>query len=353
MERGLYEKDRIIPTPMQQLIQGEGSINQLNDLIGDNKNLPVFIITGNHFLVEQGLEFLGNKKVVHYLKKGSNVEEQEIQEAKQAFQDSGATILVAIGGGSVIDLAKAILYEIKSPIPKFIVAPTTAGSGSEATAFAVVYKNKKKHSLVSSSLLPQIVILDAALTYNLPPYLSAVSGMDALCQAIESYWNRNATKESMEFSAEAIRIWRANFFRAVIHKEKNARSEMLMAAHYAGKAINITRTTGPHALSYYLTSRFNIPHGHAVALFLPIFFIYNPPDKTLFELLEVSDQKEAASWVRETMKAVGMSTTLSELKIDKAQILDELLGEVNEERFANNPAPFNAGKLKRLIEEQI
>ena len=128
---------------------------------------------------------------------------------------------------------------------------------------------------------------------------------------------------------------------------------MLIAAHLAGKAINITRTTGPHALSYYLTSQFNIAHGHGVALFLPAFFLYNPPHKELYDLIGVKDGDEAANWVRETMRSVGLSITLSELKIDKTQIMDDLLQEVNEERFANNPASFDYDRLKQMLEEQI
>ena len=341
---------------MQKLINGEGSVEKIGALISGTKDNLVFLITGKHFLQNHDLDFLRNFNVQHYIKQGSNVEEVEIGLATKLFQQSGAETIIAIGGGSVIDLAKAIIYELRTSIgfvPNFLVAPTTAGSGSEATSFAVVYRNKKKISLIDPQLLPPIVILDPSLIYSLSTYQLAVSGMDALAQAIESYWNRNATPESRTFATEAIKSWKENFFLALTHKDKNAMAKMLMAAHLAGKAINITRTTGPHALSYYLTARFNVPHGQAVSLFLPVFILYNPPDTSLFELLGVKNEADAARWVRDTMKEAGLATTFSELGINKDDILDELLKDVNEERFANNPSPFDSKRLRQMLDELI
>jgi alcohol dehydrogenase class IV len=263
---------------------------------------------------------------------------------------------LAIGGGSVIDLSKALILkngEEKKPIPFFVAAPTTAGSGTEATHFAVVYKYKKKISLVDPVLLPQLVILDPVLTYSLTPYQTAVSGMDVLAQAVESYWNKNATGESKMHSIQAILTWKDFFINAVKSPDEKSREKMQYAAYLAGKAINITRTTGPHALSYFLTANHGIPHGHAVALFLPLFFLYNRNQEELYHLLGVENEKEAEHYILHCMKEAGLATKLSELNIDKENIIESLLDEVYEERFANNPMPFDSDKLKQLILEHL
>lgn len=256
-----------------------------------------------------------------------------------------------------MDLAKGIIYQLVqtlAPVPFFIAAPTTAGSGSEATAFAVVYKGKKKFSLVHLSLLPEIVILDPVLTYSLPAYQTAVTGMDAFAQAIESYWSRDATTESKEYAAKAITLCNKHLLNVVKNgNDETGRREMLEAANFAGKAINITRTTGPHALSYFLTANYNVPHGQAVALFLPLFFIYNSPGSDLCSLIGAIEYTEASQLVEQLMKEAGLATTLAELGIRYENVSEALLDEVNEERFANNPVAFDREKLKLLLTEHI
>ena len=256
----------------------------------------------------------------------------------------------------MIDLAKAIIVKCKERsglIPLFIAAPTTAGSGSEATAFAVIYRSKKKISIADPSLLPVIAILDPVLTYHLPAYQTAVSGMDVLAQAVESYWSKKANKESRAYAAEAILTWKEFFHRSVTDPDPMVRERMLWAAHLAGKAINITRTTGPHALSYYLTAHHQVPHGQAVALYLPVFFLYNDPERSLYDLLGVGTAGEAKNFIEEKIKSAGLATRYSELGLDKEKLLNSIPGEVNQERFDNNPVGFEWGKLKSLLEEYL
>lgn len=341
---------------MPRLIKGEGSIKEIAFEIKKAGYSAVFLICGKHFQKENGFSFLQEFKVTNFIKSGANVEEAEAEKAFNEFCLGSKQAIVAIGGGSVIDIAKYIIYKLAASslsIPFFAAVPTTAGSGSEATHFAVIYKGKKKISLAHDSLLPQLAILDPRLTYSLPSYQTAVSGMDVLAQAIESYWNVNVTNESRKYATESILIWKDFFIKAVTTPHPAAREGMLQAAHFAGKAINITRTTGPHALSYYLTSNFNIAHGQAVALFLPIFFYYNKPSTDLLQLLGVKNANEAVSWIQQKMKEASLAIMLTELGIEKEKVLDELLNEVNEERFANNPEKFDRKKLKQLIKEYL
>jgi len=341
---------------VQKLIKGAGSISLLSsELLAVDKK-EVFLISGLHFQkqIKEGL--LSEFKVDHYIKTPGYVTEDEIVLAFQKFSGNINQAIVAIGGGSVIDLAKVIIYRcIQSgiPAPLFITAPTTTGSGSEATHFAVVYKENKKYSLENQLLLPAVVVLDPVLTMSQTPYQSAVSGMDVLAQAVESYWNKNATLDSKKYAVESISIWKKYFLLSVNNPDLQARSEMQKAAYLAGKAINITRTTGPHALSYYLTAHFQIPHGQAVALFLPLFFIYNNPGNELLSLLDVHTVLEAKEFVQDVMKKTGLACSFEELGLHKELLIDELLNEVNQERFGNNPVQFDREHLKKLILEYL
>jgi len=341
---------------MPKLIKGEGSINEIGHEIEKAGYDAVFLICSRHFKRGNDFSFLHGKTVTIFVKTGTNVEMTEAKKAFEDFSKNKRQAIVAIGGGSVIDIAKYIIYrlaETSSPIPFFVVAPTTAGSGSEATHFAVIYQEKKKTSLAHHSLLPELVILDPQLTYSLPAYQRAISGMDVLAQAIESYWNVNATAESKDYASKSILKWKDFFIKSMTAPDTITNEGMQEAAYMAGKAINITRTTGPHALSYYLTANHHIPHGQAVAIFLPVFFYYNNPPGELLQLLEVKNNAEAAAMIREKMKEAGLATTLEELGIEKENIMEELLNEVNEERFSNNPAKFDREKLQQLITEYL
>jgi alcohol dehydrogenase len=341
---------------MQKLIQGEGSINEIAGELASRGYDSVFLITGKHFDMESNQGFLQQFNVSHFIKSGINVEEEEAERAFERYSQNTTQVIIAIGGGSVIDVAKYIIYRLTTfslPVPFFIAAPTTGGSGSEATHFAVIYKKKKKISLSHPSLLPQLVVLDPQLTYSLTAYQTAVSGMDVLAQSVESYWNVNANNQSKEYATESILLWKSFYSSSVEKADKVSRQGMQQAAYLAGKAINITRTTGPHALSYYLTANHNVPHGQAVALFLPLFFMYNQPQKNLCKLLDVEDEGGAIKMIQQKMQQAGLATRLNELGIEKENIIEYLLNDVNEERFANNPEKFDRQKLKQLIHHYL
>lgn len=338
----------------QKIIHGEDSIKELTAAIADYPS--IFLVTGNHFQLVDYPGLFKGLSVNHFTKSGLNVEEEEVEQAYNSFSLNSGSAIVAIGGGSVMDLAKAVIHrgiETSITVPFFAAIPTTAGSGSETTHFAVVYRQKRKYSLVHPGLLPKLVVLDPALTYTLTPYQTAVSGMDAFSQAVESFWNVNATEESRQYASESIILWKESFLTAVDQPSSEARRKMLWASHMAGKAINITRTTGPHALSYFLTSHHGVPHGHAVALFLPLFFLYNDPGNELYSILGVNDGPEAREMIQKVMKQTGLATNFSELGLNKDEIINALLDEVNEERFANNPVPFDREKLKQLMQEHL
>ena len=205
-----------------------------------------------------------------------NPKYEEVVDGVKVFNENICDTIVAVGGGSAIDVAKCIkLFSnmdskgnyLKQQISpngiKLIAIPTTAGTGSESTRYAVIYYNGEKQSVTHDSCIPSAVVFNPYFLFSLPDYQKKATMLDALCHATESFWSVNSTKESIEFATQAITIILANY-KGYFINEIQACKQMLMAANLAGKAINITQTTAGHAMSYKLTSLYGIAHGHAV-----------------------------------------------------------------------------------------
>lgn len=199
----------------------------------------------------------------------------------ELFRAEQCDAIIAVGGGSTMDVAKCIkLYSnmigngeeggflgqeiISNDIP-FLAVPTTAGSGSEATRFAVIYYDGKKQSISSESCIPDTVLFDITFLMTLPDYQKKATMCDTICHAIESYWSVNSTQESKEYSMEAIQGAMANM-EGYLNNTDTGNAGMLKASHFAGKAINISQTTAGHAMCYMITSMFGCAHGHASML---------------------------------------------------------------------------------------
>lgn len=189
--------------------------------------------------------------------------------------------IMAVGGGSAMDVAKCIkLYTmlpgdgadgvwlkaeiVPNGIP-FLAMPTTAGTGSEATRYAVIYYEGAKQSVTSESFIPKTVLLDPGTLKTLPLYQKKSTMMDALCHAIESFWSVNSTDVSKEYSRKAIELV-LKHMDGYLENTEDGNAGMLTAANTAGKAINITQTTVGHAMCYKITSLYKSAHGHAAAL---------------------------------------------------------------------------------------
>lgn len=293
---------------------------------------------------------------------------------------SGAGTLAVDASAVETSAARALLtgqQSLEGEHCPFVAIPTTAGSGSEATQFAVVYVDGRKHSVDNPLLKPDYVILDSEATSTLSPYQRAASGMDALSQAIESYWALSATSESRMIAAKAIQILLTSF-PAVINKPTPALlANQLLGAHLAGRAIQLTRTTAPHALSYRLTSLYGLPHGHAVGLTLPVFFRYNlelhdrggvtsdgipekmaePPveeegctvTQALCHLLGCNDPADGQAKLEALMDAAGLERRLSRLGASNPADIDDIAGSVNLQRLSNNPRPIDNQTMKHLL----
>ena len=286
-----------------------------------------------------------------------NPEIANVRRAIAAFRAADCDGIVAVGGGSVLDTAKGVKAfwqtapgnELHGPIADtglpLIAVPTTAGSGSESTAGAVIYEDGVKYSAAHSSLLPGWVLLDGALLKTLPVYQKKCTLLDALCQAIESHWSRKATPESQALAETAIRGILPEID-AYLAGDGQAAQRMLEAANLAGQAICVTATTAPHAMSYKLTKLYDIPHGHAVAVCLPRVWRYmevRGDDALRAELDRLTGLMGGVSAFEDLLQKLGIAPPAV-----RTADIDALAASVNVQRLSNNPLPLDADALRAL-----
>lgn len=310
----------------------------------------------------------------------------DVERGIHLSRDLNPDVIVALGGGTAIDLGKLIgslsvqsatardiitaHAKIASKGPTLIAIPTTAGTGSEATHFAVAYIGDEKFSVAHANLLPDYSIIDPQLTDSLPSRITAATGLDALCQAIESIWAVGGTGESTEFASEAVELAAASLVRAVNQPNPSTRLAMCRASHLAGKAINISKTTAPHALSYSMTSSYGIPHGIAVALTLGPMLAYNADIRdddcadprgaehvrrqiaTIVKLLGAASVREACERFADIVTKAGCPRSLAEAGIKSTDQLQQIVSSVNTQRMSNNPRKTTSTSLIELLSQQ-
>lgn len=300
---------------------------------------------------------------------------EDVCKGVELFNSEQCDTILAVGGGSSMDVAKCIkLYckmskdklfleqEYKDTGIKLIAIPTTAGTGSESTRYAVIYYNGKKQSVTHESIIPNVAILESKVLKTLPLYQKKCTMLDALCQGIESWWSVNSTDESKEYSKIAVETIMKWWHEYIFENTDESAKHIMEAANYAGRAICITQTTAPHAFSYKLTSMYGLPHGHAVAVCLPVIWEYMMEhheeciDSRGFKYLSgVFDEiahslgtdspKEAIVLYREMMKAMELWNPVSE---DREPDIEVLFSSVNPVRLKNNPVALSELAIKVL-----
>jgi alcohol dehydrogenase len=349
---------------------GHNSFLQLIKIVKREASVQIFLVTGKSSFDRSPakdiiLKNIKKTNISRFSDFSPNVKIEEAIEGCRRFHAVGAETILAVGGGSVIDMAKIIsagardkknlLQIIKGQRDiesntKLYCAPTTAGSGSEATHFAVVYIDGQKHSFDHEKLLPKSVAVDPSLSSSMPPYLTACSGFDALSQAIEAYWSKSSNPTSRKLSEQSIALLLPNICDAVHSPNAKTRAMMAEGSHLAGKAINISKTTAPHALSYYLTSKFSIAHGHAVALLLGHFFLINEKKSPneLYSILGLTSARECCDFWYDLMRQCALETNLARLGVTQ-RYAQEMALSVNVERLNNNPVFLSKADLVDTI----
>lgn len=332
-----------MPYRMPEYIEGENSVLKLPSWIKEKNLNNVFIVTDNG-LMNIGLpnplfkvfEDEGIKYTVF-----SNIEpnptSDNVEEGYKLYKANNCQTIVAFGGGAPMDCAKAIgarvarpnksvaqlqgLLKVMKKIPPFFAVPTTAGTGSETTVAAVITDSKthRKASINDTALIPNYAVLDPTLTVGLPPFVTATTGMDALCHAVEAYTNHTyMTKLENKLALDAIKLIHDNIVEVYNNgKNPDARQNMQKAAFYAGRAFTRGCVGYVHAVGHTLGGLYHIPHGLAMSVILPhVMKQYGPAvyDK-LADCADVcgitgADNKEKAlafiSWIEETKKQLNI-----------------------------------------------
>lgn len=283
----------------QSIEFGIGSLNKLPEILKESKSENVLLIS------DRGLEKLGVvKKVVDiiegagikctsYLDVIPNPTVDVVNEAAAKYAEVKATSIIALGGGSPMDVAKAVgvlanfggkitdyegNHKVPGPVVPIIAIPTTAGTGSEVTASAVITDEERnyKFSVFSYEILPKYAVLDPELIMTAPAHIAAACGVDALIHAMEAYISNNASPFSDSMAEKAMELIGKNIRRFVANRQDTeAASAMMIGSTFAGISFAWARLGNVHAMSHPVSAYFHVPHGVANSILLPTVFEYN------------------------------------------------------------------------------
>ena len=283
----------------QEIVFGRGTLDKLPEYVKKLDCKKAFIISGPHLkkigLVDKcrdALKAAGIKSGIFTETEG-NPGTDTVDKAAEQFMDSGSDLIIAFGGGSPIDVAKAVAilgtyggaitdYEgvgkVPGPVIPIIAIPTTAGTGSEVTAFSVITDHSRNYKLTvgSNYLLPKCAILDPELIMSVPVKTASACGVDALVHAIEAYISLKASPFSDMMALKALELIGKNLRAYVANRQnKIAADAMLQGSLYAGIAFSHARLGNVHAMSHPVSAYFDVPHGLANAILLPFVTEFN------------------------------------------------------------------------------
>ena len=366
----------------QKIISGVTSYDEIGKIIKEYGTKKFMLVCGSSLLrLEIGKYLLAfDTQHIVFSDFSPNPNYEDIVPAVELFKKEKCDLIVAAGGGSAIDVAKCIklyapldpnenylLQEAKSSDIPLIAIPTTAGTGSESTRYSVIYYKGEKQSVHHSSIVPDVAVLLPEVLSTLPIYQKKCTVLDALCQAIESYWSVYSTDESKALADEAIRLIWENIEDYILGPAPSCEvlEKIMLGSCLAGQAINITATTAPHAMSYKLTTTYGLPHGHSVGISLPRVWRYmlshgeKCTDKRGYEYLLGIFSKIAAAMGYESAENAlrAYEDLLAKIDIvgpvttDRNAEIALLAGAVNIERLGNNPVALDLDALSQLYGE--
>ena len=304
------------------LLEGPGSIKKLPAFIKSKGLNKVLIVTdkglmGLH-LLDSLFEELDKSGVEYVVYDGTqpNPSIENIEDARALYVDNNCQGVIAFGGGSPMDCAKAAAARVTNPkisvrkmrgvlklhhkLPPFFAVPTTAGTGSETTLAAVVTDTAthEKNAINDIRLKPRFAVLDPELTVGLPPHITSTTGMDALTHAVEAYIGKSNVKSTEVYAEKATKMIFENIEKAYTNgKDIEARDQMLKASFYAGQAFTRAYVGYVHAIAHNLGGQYGVPHGLANAVILPYVLEYygETAHKRLAKLAEIAGVKTTGS----------------------------------------------------------
>ena len=370
----------------QNIIQGIDKLPQILKEI-NSKKLFLVVDSSYPFLnIKDAIEALEVEKVM-FSDFTPNPLYEDVCKGIDLLKAEKCDSILAVGGGSAIDVAKCIKLAVLAAegndaiIPPlvntrvacdgtklpFIAIPTTAGTGSESTHNAVMYYEGSKQTVTNDGVLPDYALLVPSVLKTLPLYQKKCTMMDALCQGIESWWSVNSTEESYEYSRKTIELIMQNWRAYIFDNDDEAAVQIALAANYGGRAINITATTAAHAMSYKITSLYKLPHGHAVAVCLPTIWKYmlghmdgciDPRGEEylhnifikIANAIGVADPEAAIAVLNKMMVEMILPQPLD---TDRDLSIEILCQSVNPIRLKNNPIALDTDIIRSLYKQIV
>lgn len=359
----------------QNIIITNNTTCSIKEIVQKNKFNKVFLVCGKYFH-KLGLDEIlqcNEFQTVVFDGISPNPTYEQITEGIELFNKNKCDVILTIGGGSVLDVAKAIklFHKMTGETPYYqqeffdnnvpiIAIPTTAGTGSESTKYTILVHNNEKVAVEHTSILPEHVILDGTLMNNLSLYQKKCTWLDALAQAMESWWSVSSNDASIDYSKKAITLLMDNYKEFFDISSIESSNNIMLGSNYAGCAIDITKTTAPHAMSYKLTTMKNTPHGHAVAVCLPEIWEYMR--NNLDKCSDSRGEKHLEQSFLEISKMLGANTIedgiqkfrdlLIELDIEKVSMtkdeISDISNAVNTSRLSNNPVTLSTEAIHEI-----
>lgn len=364
------------------------STDDIKNFIQDKNFRKIFVLCGKKSFITSGAEFffkklLENKEIYLFYKISKLPVLDELTKIINDIRSFKPDLILAVGGGAIIDYAKIAnvvdqkdnlkdlivnySYPFKNRYTKLAVIPTTAGSGAEVTSNAVIYVDDIKYSFESELLIPDNFFLIPEFLISAPNKIKASAGFDAIAQALESLIAKKSTQQSVDYASRSLKISLNSYISFLNDANLKNATEMSIASNLAGKAINISKTTAPHAASYPFTSLFNINHGHAVGLFFENFFKFNYDnlDKSetsfdlkkrfdlIFDLFDVKDIINFNSKIILIKKQAKLEDNLSLLNINIEQSSEKIIKGINLLRLGNNPVKIDGKNIYNIISKTI
>ena len=354
-----------------------------NNFFSFIRKKKIFLITGNQSFNESGFAYdlirnqIGKSYIEVYFKREKFPQYTELKNIIKKLNNYNPDLIIGVGGGSVLDYAKLAflnlhtinfrknIFKKKHKINKIktrlVLVPTTAGSGAENTCFSVLYKKKKKFSVINNIMKPNFIFYNFKYVMRSNKFIRATSAFDSLSQLIESFFAKNSTSKSLNYSMQGMKI-AFEYINSYVTKPNELNTKkMIEAASLSGKAINISKTGGPHACSYPFSSLLNISHGQAVSFTFSNFLLFNffgisKLNKTvgneliskynvLFKLTHAKTIFDLMQFVNKLKENLGLKKNINRVRKFIRYNKKKIIKLVDKNRLSNNPICFSNKEL--------
>jgi len=354
-----------------------------NNFFNFIKRKKIFLVTGNRSFHKSGFAHdlikckIDKSCIEIYFKREKFPQYIELKNIIKRLNNYNPDLIIGVGGGSVLDYAKLAflnlhsknfiknIFKKKQKINRIknrlVLVPTTAGSGSENTNFSVLYKNKKKFSITSNIMKPSFIFYNFKYVMRSNKFIRATSAFDSLSQLIESFFSKNSTSKSLNYSMQGMKIAFENINSFVAKPNELNTKKMIEAASLSGKAINISKTGGPHACSYPFSSLLNISHGQAVSFTFLNFLLFNffgisklnkivgkeliSKYNVLFKLTHTKTIFDLMLFVNKLKENLGLKKNINRVRKFIRYNKKKIIKLVDKNRLSNNPIRFSNKEL--------